>query len=667
MQHMKKLLLLQICLCIFVATRAQKIDPAETFNDAYTYFQSNDFEEAYAGFSQLRTAGYGNANISYYSGMCLLHMPGKVKAAITAFEEAAKNTSSGWKEGDPEESGAPLQDLFHLAQAYRMNGQPDQCEATLTNLLSQVDTTTDKRSLRLIQHELEYCKNAAELTRLPVTFKMVNPGPAINSSMNETSPAVTPSESLLVFVSEKKFYDAIEESGSANHQWGALQELTSQLGSDGEFRVTAISADGTKMLLTSYDILSSNDIFESVYRDGKWSKCRKLGQNINSPYSENFASYSPDGRSLYFTSNRPLGHGGYDIYCSKADSSGNWGPAFNLGPEINSEYDEASPMMADDGQSLFFSSMGHFSMGGYDIFCSKLMDGKFTYAQNIGFPVNNYTDNTNWVPVAGGKAGWCSIYDPSGQGGFDLVRIEAGNLPNLSRFTVNGSVTGAAMAATDTTVFMISITAKENGKIQEWHSSSGKHDFAFREPAGTYQLLASANGYHSREYTFAFTREQVDPGWNSAITLEKTEAPVRNIFHYRNILFSFNSSDPGPAYSGFLDSLADLMARIVDIRIEITGFTDHIGSARYNQQLSLRRANAIKQYLVVKHINASRISVLGLGESSPLAAETDKYGKDIAEGRKWNRRVQFTLTGTDEWVLKDESPAIPPELRSGKK
>lgn len=664
---MKRVIVFFVCLAWLAQLTAQKkINYAEIYRDACDYLQSNDYQEAYYNFNQLVLNGYNSANISYLSGKCLLNIPGRSKASIPLFENALKNISSGYHEENPDEKAAPLDAYFYLAQAYRLNNRLDDAEKLLNALLSQIDTSAGGKALTLIYHELEYCRNARELMSMPVKFKISNPGEAVNQGMNEINPAITPDETLLLFVEQKKFYDAILESRKVNDQWTQADEITSRLGSDGEFRVCAVSADKLKMLLTSYDMYSNGDIYESVFKDGKWSKCKKLGSAINSPSSENFASYSPDGNIIYFSSNRPLGYGGYDIYRAQRDNDGNWTKVENLGPMINSAYDETCPILSNDSTSLYFSSSGHFSMGGFDVFCSRLVHGRFTYARNIGYPINTTCDNLFWVPVQEGRAAWSSVPSPTDPGRFELVRYEPGRFPDVPRFSISGEVVSVSSPFADTSHITLTLTEKTSG-TRDQLSLTGSHPvFAFMKPSGQYTLYASCAGYNPREADVTFAPEDPDSAWHTRITLDRTEKTTPTIFKYRNIYFAFDSYTIEPAYFPVLDSIAELMSRDSAIRLELAGYTDHKGPAAYNLALSARRARSVMQYFISKNILPSRITCSGNGSNNPIAKEFSSSGKEIIAGRKWNRRVEFRFSGGRNLEFRFIRPEIPENLTNSR-
>jgi hypothetical protein len=178
------------------------------------------------------------------------------------------------------------------------------------------------------------------------------------------------------------------------------------------------------MLLLSKDDDYNSDIFSSTYNGKTWSKTVKLNKNINTKYWESHGFISQDSDILIFSSDRPGGFGGLDLYISKK-IKGEWGPAANLGPEINTMFNEDRPFLINKGKTLFFSSQGHRNIGGYDIFRSdKEANGLWSKPENLGYPINTPDDNIFFMPTAEGKEGYYSIFKESdGFGKDDIFKI----------------------------------------------------------------------------------------------------------------------------------------------------------------------------------------------------------------------------------------------------
>jgi outer membrane protein OmpA-like peptidoglycan-associated protein len=656
-----------LMLLVFTSQAQKSINGRETFGEAYEYFLSNDYPEALFSFEQLIQFGYGNSNISYLIGVSYLNTPGQERKAILSLEDAIKNISESYNEGSFDETSAPLQAYYYLAQSYRISGDYIKARDMLVTLLDHIDTTKDKSTVSLIKHELEYGNNAATLMKMPVSVSIINAGNAINSSLDELNPAITADGSTIFFVVKKKFYDAIYQDHKLNDNWTEKEEITNRLGSDGEYRVLSVSADGTKMLLYSYDMFSGGDIYESKINGNKWSKCRKLNKNINSAYSENFASYSPDGKTLYFTSNRPGGIGGYDIYKSGLGSDDDWAEATNLGPDINTEFDEASPSCSQDGKYLFFSSKGHFGMGGFDIFRSKINNDKFLYPRNVGYPLNTCGDNFGLTPLESGLSGYFPAIMPEGSGGFDIWKYQLSEPPNLARFTISGKIRSNDTLNSYIPEYSVCLNEIEANAPECLTLKSGKAFFEFKRPAGNFQLEVRSKGFNRLTKDLRVDPEQLESVMYLDLELEKTIIAIpKRSFDLHTIFFQFNSRILAREYYNMLDSLAILLSEFPTLQLKLTGFADGKGKTAYNNNLSLQRAESVMKYLSTKNTDTTRMVCSGMGSKNPIAIEKTIKGKDLPEGRSWNRRVEISFSSINTPTIRNIAPPVPQGLRIGK-
>jgi hypothetical protein len=179
------------------------------------------------------------------------------------------------------------------------------------------------------------------------------------------------------------------------------------------------------MMLLSKDDNLNSDIWMSRYTAGRWEPARKLKKEINTKYWEAHGFITEDGSTMIFSSDRPGGFGGLDLYLSKLGTDGEWGKPVNMGPEINTPFNDDRPFLIKNGTILFFASQGHQNMGGYDIFRSDLQyNGLWSKPVNIGYPLNSPDDNLFFFPADGGKSGYMSLAGrDDGAGKADIYRI----------------------------------------------------------------------------------------------------------------------------------------------------------------------------------------------------------------------------------------------------
>lgn len=403
--------------------QTEKQDPDKIFDDAEFFFATGDYQEALFLFLQLVKMQPDNANFNFRAGMTYLNIPGQESKAASYLEKAVMNTTLKYKSKDLDEKRAPYHAWFYLGNAYRINNDLDKALDSYDRFKSLKDFEK-KYNVRIVDAEIKACERAKIIKDSPLNLVKTNLGEPVNSAVADYAPVFTPDENTIVFMNSQKFYEAIMLSRKIDGIWSPPVNITPQIGSDGDMRPTSISADGNDLYLVKQD-KNNSDIYISHFDGNLWSSAVPLNKNINTRTNETFASLSPDGKSLYFTSDRKGSLGGLDIYVSKRQSVGDWGEAENLGSVINTEYDEETPYLSPDGRNLFFSSKGHFNMGGYDVFYSSLNKyNQFEEAINLGYPVNTTNDNIDYFPVKDGKTGYMSLFEEGNYGNEDIYRLE---------------------------------------------------------------------------------------------------------------------------------------------------------------------------------------------------------------------------------------------------
>ncbi|GAH43755.1 unnamed protein product, partial [marine sediment metagenome] len=275
---------------------------------------------------------------------------GEEYKGIPYLEEASQNTTLKYKSKSIKEKQAPWHSFFYLGKAYRINNQLDKALEAYNNFRNMPDFE-DNYNLNLVDNEISSCGKAKIIQDIPVKIKETNPGEPINNSSANYNPVLSQDENTIVFMTDLKFYNAIYQSKKINGQWTEPENITPQVGSDGDAVPTSLSYDGKELFLVKGSN-NNRDIYVSKFKDGWWTNMEPLGDNINSNHAETHASVSSDGYTLYFTSNRKGGEGELDIYSSKKMENGQWGPAKNLGPKINTIYNEETPFLSSDGRIL---------------------------------------------------------------------------------------------------------------------------------------------------------------------------------------------------------------------------------------------------------------------------------------------------------------------------
>ncbi len=393
----------------------------DRFLEAEYFLMKEYYQDALNIYLQLYEAIPENANIAHSIGQCYLNIQGKKNLSVDYLEAAVKNMSAKHKEGTVNQVSCTYEALYDLASAYRINFMFDKAKEAYEKYAGTL-LPDDRENLDFIKHEIEVCQRAKDFILKPIAFREENLGELFNDENSNFDPVISADGKSMAWMVSLKFYDAIMFTRLINGKWTAPVNITPDLQSDGDHYISSLSYDGKTLLLSKNDDFNS-DIFTSTWDGKAWSKVTKLNRTINTKYWESQAFISDDGRRLYFSSDRPGGFGGLDIYVS-IRMNGDWGPAVNLGPEINTPFNEDRPFLVNNDKTLYFCSQGHENIGGYDIFKSTLQSNSlWSKPENLGYPLNTPDDNYFFNP-AGGNTGYYSVFKESGGfGKEDIYRV----------------------------------------------------------------------------------------------------------------------------------------------------------------------------------------------------------------------------------------------------
>ncbi len=545
MRRAKYLLSALIMMCTVALQGQTKNEFREMFISAEGDILFEDYAEALPKYLNLLQFYPENYNYYFRIGQCYLNTPGEKDKSISFLETAARNINPQYREGKFRETGAPYDALYFLANAYRISNDLDRAVETYTLFMQNVDP--EDYDTNLVRFQIEECYNAREMMKKPVFVIEKNLGDRINQRFSEFNPVISSDEQSMLFTRELQFYDAVFWSTKVNGQWTNPVNLTPELGIDQDYYTSSLTGDGKTLLLYRIDRFDGN-IYQTRLTGDQWSDVEKLNDNINTKYWESHATLAHDGRSLFFTSNRKESLGGLDIFISERDSTGAWGPAKNIGPVINTEYNEDTPFLANNDRTLFFSSRGHHNMGGYDIFRSDLDEkGEWGAPVNIGYPVNTTDDDLFFMPVGKGNRGYLSRFSTEGHGRMDILTYDIYSDLNTRNFLITGraaisnllseyqqSVEVTAINNADTKRVISALTNPETGL------------YTLRLPQGSYRFTFTADDAltMSQNYEMPVTNKSdtisIDP-----VTLNNTD-----ISAYLKLLgdtvVSVTSADPVP-------------------------------------------------------------------------------------------------------------------------
>lgn len=402
------------------------------FEDAEFFFTRGEYEEAAYYYRLVVEQLPDNANFNFKLGECYLNIPGSEKLAIPHLEKAVLNITEKrkYKGKDYDETRAPLHAYFYLGNAYRTNNQlAEALEAYQTFVNSPF--FYGNYNVAIVENEIGACERAKIIQDNPVQMSEEPLDSMINTAASEINPVVSSDEQAIVFIRRLRFYDAIYFSTRQEGFWNDPVNLNPIIGSDGDLYPACISSDHKELYLIKRDDVNS-DIYVSYYIDSTWTRAEKLNKRINSRADETSAWISMDGETLYFSSSRRGGAGGKDLYYSKKNDKGDWGRVRNLGKTINTRFDEESPCLTNHDNILYFSSQGHFNMGGYDVFYSSRNGMDWEEPVNAGYPLNDTGDNIGYVSIFGGQIGYYSKINMQDATNEDIYRaVIHSNLPEL--------------------------------------------------------------------------------------------------------------------------------------------------------------------------------------------------------------------------------------------
>lgn len=677
---MKAIYALPLCLALSIGTAQAgkgKGNSKKTFEQAEQLFANENFSAALPLYLKLDSAEKDNANLAFRIGVCYLNSPIHKENAVSYLERAAAHVSEKYREGSYKEKNAPLTTYNYLARAYHFNYQFDKAIATFGKFKSYLGEA-DAEMIKNVDRQVEMCNNGKELVANPVSMKVENLGGTVNSQYPEHSPVITADESMIIFTSRRPnttggkvdpndgmyFEDIYISTRNEDNTWTEPRNMGAPINTEGNDATIGISVDGQKLFIYKDDKGDGNIYFSNLVGD-RWAEPQKLNDFVNSKSWEGNASIAADGNILYFSSEREGGLGGKDIYMSRKLPNGDWGKPVNLGPNINTPYDDDAPYMHPDGVTLYFSSQGHKSMGGFDIFYSTFNADENTWSvpSNMGYPVNSTDDDIFYVPTADNKRAYYSSFKKDGVGEKDIYLITLPEKEETPLTVYRGKVVSIYGGVPQNA--MITVTDNETGELVGTYTpnaSTGAYLFIL-QPGRNYNISYEADD-------FLFSSENFDVADSSAYSvinkpIELQPIKVGQKITLKNIFFRSGQSELDPKSRVELEKLVTLMKKMPHLVVEIGGHTDSQGSDELNQRLSQKRAESVVKYLIDNGIDKRRLRAIGYGESQPIALNTNPDGSWNREGMAINRRFEFRILSTTGELLPDavEPIKVPEKLK----
>lgn len=638
---------------LFAQTNA---DFKTVFENAQTLSKEGNYYAALPLYFQLHKMDTANANIYYLIGDCYLRARRGKASALPYLERSLLSISSKYNEDSYEERNAPILAYKLLGDAYHIHSMFEKAILSYERYKKELILYKRKDDVNLkdANRKIEMCKTGIDLMSKPINVKIENMGKNVNSPYSDYSPVLTADQSTMIFTTRRsqstggemledgKYFEDIYLSNYDGKNWTVAQSIGKPINTDGNEASVGISPDGQEILIYKDDNGDGN-IYSTALNGDVWSEPIKLNSNINSMHWEPSAFISADGQTIYFTSDRPGGFGGRDIYESKKNPNGEWGKAVNMGALINTEFDEDAPFIHPDGITLFFSSNGHNTMGGFDIFYSSLSDDGIKWQKpiNVGYPINSPDDDVFYVVSPDKTKAYYSSFKEGGLGEKDNYSITFLDQKQAALTLLKGLVKDAYGAVAKDVV--ITVTDNETGQVvgvYRPNSKTGQYLFILT-PGKNYNISYEAEGF-----MFYSENREISKKTNYYEIYKPIQLPpitVGSKIVLNNIFFDFDKASLRKTSNVELKNILKFLTKYPNLDIEISGYTDSKGSHEYNLNLSNDRASAVVNYLIANKISKDRLSAKGYGELLPDALNKNSDGTDNPEGRQLNRRVELKI------------------------
>lgn len=605
-----------------------------------------------------------NPELNYKIGVCYLNSQEKTKAYSFLKDAYDRKplvaTDVKWQLGRAMHYKSMFAEAFKLFTDYKKSLPAPE--------LSKMRKAIDK--------QIEECNNGLNNIN-NFGYVKIEDIASINSSYPDYSPLITADESMMVFTSRRQnttggkkdegdneYFEDIYISYNKDGKWTAPQNIGSPLNTPDHDATVGLSADGQQQFL-----FFNRDIYVSRLEGDKWSKPVPLPPTINNSLEiETSACFSPDGNTIYFVRGKSLeaSKNNRDIYMSHKDKAGKWGVAQKLPTQINTPYDEEGVFMHPDGKTLYFSSKGHNTIGGYDVFMSVLQNNNtWSAAVNLGPPINTPDDDVFFVMSADGRHGYISAIRENTVGSYDIYKInfvdeellaqeEERRKKKLADTTKTTVVENKVISQIDKKLTLVKgtiIDAKTNLPIEAeieivdneknevvttTRSNKKTGNYLVTLPSGkNYGMAIKSDGYlfYSENFDLAEDADFKEVAMNIPMVNISQDATIV----LNNVFFDFDKSILKSQSYPELARIIKLMKDYKNMKVEISGHTDSKGDFNYNQKLSEGRAKAVVDYLVSLGVAADRMQSKGYSFSKPIATN------DTDDGRARNRRVEFKI------------------------
>lgn len=468
---------------------------------AENYLREYNFAEALKNYLEIYNHDSTDSEVNFRIGMCYLN--------IGEYESSRKYLDKALADHSYSRSNI----FYYSAKSYQLEHQFDLAISHYEKYLESLSSDDGDKEEKEIKREIEKCITAKRLIKNSNNKPINNLGVNINSQYPDYGAVLTSDEKTIIYTSERPtttggkkskidgtYHDDIYISYKMGNTW-SLPTPIDELNTNHDDAVVSLSHDGKKLITYHYSLSGlghfSGDLYISYLENGTWSNPKKLGHHINSKDRESSACFSNNDKTLYFVSDRPKGHGGLDIYKITKKENGKWGDPENLGPEINTPYDEESPYIHPDGKYLYFSSEGHENMGGFDIFKATLNDeNKWENPTNLGSPVNTANDDVYFTVSANGKHIYFSDHRKENNYGHEDIYYSELDVLNSNILLLKGKIKNKKNVFLDAKVEIRDTKSKELITTTSSNNTDGNFLVIVSEGLN-YNVTVSKKGYKS--------------------------------------------------------------------------------------------------------------------------------------------------------------------------
>lgn len=539
--------------------------------------------------------------------------------------------------------------LYFLGQAYHYSEKFDSAilfyDRHIRILARSLDYEKSKK-IEEVNRKIFECRNAVVYMEHPVDVSIVNLKHDINSEYPDYAPTIDKTETVMYFTSRRpaensndrvavdhEYYEEILMVEKKNGEWGPARNPGPPLNTGYHNASVNLSPDGTEIIVY-HDTNGGDLLLASRKKDGTWETPAPM-EGINTEFLESSATITQDDKTIYFTSNRPGGYGGTDIYSCELGKGGRWTNVKNLGPLVNTELDEEGVYISANGQHLYFSSNGLAGMGDLDIYRSTFDPAKQAWGEpvNLGYPINSVENDIYFVLTADEKFAYISSLRRDNLGEQDIYKVDMQKWKPvyLDRPEYSEVFAEAPLAQNTNPVV--------NQKPAPGEIVSQKETVYIRTPSYRPKVNVIVTDENNKTVMSDVQLDHPnDSTYNYRIVIPASGIPLNpkvDVGYVMNVYFAHNGVEP-ISYEG-IRNIISMLKNSPTMKVEISGHTDNKGTDGYNEDLSLRRAQSVRNILIKGGADADRITAVGYGENKPMDSN------DTMEGRRMNRRIEFRI------------------------